>query len=398
MAQLAEAEGGVSLHTEAQSIRDWKSVCDHIIKRASGITVETDQFLKLFHALTQTYKQYRDMCDNMRTIITTQKEYIEVPDYHETAIHQGCDLIQQCIDTMYNAYNELFERLVDVCNDTISKQEEWNAFVNDIVPYTQDTQQLYLEKENELQTTMHVYMQAAEHNDRGFFIVAKQYQKQLLEFQKTLKTSTDSMQDVISKVQSIENEKKEFETSIERDFIERVLTKQAEIQNVFGCCLQKLESLNGANAWDILTSKLGLYKEDGSTIFEDPVPNKAGALIKSWMERDMEMTANIRLGSQSSLEMFMIVTRWGFVQIYKDSNDIQPNCEFYLYDYKVNIPNQMSLMDDELTTRLSVRQHQTFAPLRGLTPNYVITFQELEAKNTFDGLITEFQATHAPQT
>ena len=86
MAQLAEASGGVTLHTEAKSIRDWRSVCDHIISRCGGISTETAEFLKLFQALTETYKQYRDMCDNMRNIITTQKEYVEVPDYHETYV------------------------------------------------------------------------------------------------------------------------------------------------------------------------------------------------------------------------------------------------------------------------------------------------------------------------
>ena len=79
-------EGPVTLHSEAQSIRDWRSVCDHIVKRCGGIATETAEFLKLFQALTETYKQYRDMCDNMRNIITTQKEYAEVPDYHETYV------------------------------------------------------------------------------------------------------------------------------------------------------------------------------------------------------------------------------------------------------------------------------------------------------------------------
>lgn len=397
---MAKVEGPVTLHTEAQSIRDWRSVCDHIIQRCGGITTETQEFLKLFQALTETYKQYRDMCDNMRSIITTQKEYVQVPDYHETAIHQGCDIVQKCLDTMYNCYNELFEKLTDVCNEIITKQLEWNEFVNQVIPYTQQTKESYLEKENELQKCMNIYMQAAEHNDRGFFIVAKKYQKKLLEFQKILKTSTDSMQDVISKVQFTENDKKEFETEIERDFIERVLDQQSVIQNIFNSSLKELENLSGENAWDVLTAKLNLYKQDGSTIFEDPVPNKAGALIKSWMERDMEMTANIKLNNQGSFIMYMIVTRWGFVQIYKDRDDITPNAEFYVYDYKIEQGKggKLGMIDDELTTRLSIRQHQTFAPLRGLTPNYLIVFQDQDTKLKFEDLVGEFQVTHAPQT
>ena len=94
-------EGPVTLHSEAQPIQDWRSVCDHIIKRCGGISAETAEFLKLFQSLTETYKQYRNMCDNMRDIIMTQKEYVEVPDYHETAIHKGCDIVQKCLDTMY---------------------------------------------------------------------------------------------------------------------------------------------------------------------------------------------------------------------------------------------------------------------------------------------------------
>lgn len=397
-------EGPVTLHSEAQSIQDWRSVCDHIIKRCGGISTETAEFLKLFQALTETYKQYRNMCDNMRNIIMTQKEYVEVPDYHETAIHQGCDIVQKCLDTMYNCYNELFERLTDVCNEIITKQSEWQSFADEVIPYTENTKQSYLNKENELQTCMHIYMQAAEHNDRGFFIVAKQYQKKLLEFQQILKTSTDSMQDVISKVQFTENDKKEFETKIEREFIDRVLTQQSTIQNVFSSSLTELENLSGENAWNVLTAKLRLYKEDGSTIFEDPVPNKAGALIKSWMERDMEMTANVSLNNQiSSSQMYMIVTRWGFVQIYNNKDDITPNAEFYVYDYKVDKPTRTSnnfspRMNDELSTRLIIRQHQTFAPLKGLISSYLITFQDCKTKDKFEHLVGEFQSTHAPQT
>ena len=97
---------GVSLHTEAESIRDWESVCDHIAKRLYGITNETQEFLKLFQSLTETYKQYRDMCHDMRTTITTQKEYIEVPDYHETYVFLShysffCKLQLFCTIRMY---------------------------------------------------------------------------------------------------------------------------------------------------------------------------------------------------------------------------------------------------------------------------------------------------------
>ena len=50
MAQTVVTEGPVTLHTEAQSIRDWRSVCDHIIQRCGGITTETQELLKLFQA------------------------------------------------------------------------------------------------------------------------------------------------------------------------------------------------------------------------------------------------------------------------------------------------------------------------------------------------------------
>ena len=128
-------------------------------------------------------------------------------------------------------------------------------------------------------------------------------------------------------------------------------------------------------------------------LFQDPIPNKAGALIKSWMERDMEMTANIRLNNQISSDMYMIVTRWGFVQIYKNRDDITPNAEFYVYDYKV-----VNTINDQLTTKLMIRQHQTFAPLRGLVSNYVILFQDVDTKDKFEDLVGQFQSTHAPQT
>ena len=63
-----------------------------------------------------------------------------------SAIHQGCDLVQKCLDTMYNSYNELFERLTDVCNDIITKQSEWELFINEVIPFTEDTKQGYLAK------------------------------------------------------------------------------------------------------------------------------------------------------------------------------------------------------------------------------------------------------------
>ena len=399
MAQAAEAAGGVTIRTEAESIRDWGSVCEHVSKRARSFDSETTAFLKLFESLAETYRQYRDMCETMRGTITTQKEYVEVPDYHETAIHKGCGLIQKCLDAMFVAYNELYEHLVAVCERVAKKQSECATFVEQIVPFVDSTKALYLSKESELQTTMHVYMQAAEHNDRGFFIVAKEYQKKLLEFQQILKSSTDSMQDAILKVQTLEKEKKEFESGIERGFIEAVLSQQTQTQSVFQASLQELERLCGENAWQVLTDKLQLYKEDGSTIFDDPVPNKAGALIKSWMERDMEMTCPVARNSACFTGNCMIVTRWGFVQIYKDTNDIQPSSEFYIYDYRIVPAAQQTAADaDALTTNLAVRQHQTFAPLKGLVANYAITFQDQETKLNFERLVEEFKQTHAPQT
>ena len=199
--------------------------------------------------------------------------------------------------------------------------------------------------------------------------------------------------------------KKEFETQIQRVFIESVLTQQAAIKDAFGSSLKELQQLNGKNAWKLLTKKLKLYKDASGkkTIFEDPVPNKAGALIKSWMERDIEMTASVKVNNQSmsGMAMKMIVTRWGFVQIYNFRNDIEPQAEFYVYDYQIE-PDYLHkfghAMDAELTTRLIVRQHQTWAPLEGLTMHYDICFEEEETKKKFEKLVGEFQATHAPQT
>ena len=367
--------------------------------------MESGEFLKLFEALTATYREYEEMADKMKGIITTQVEYVEVPDYQQTAIHRGCSLVQSCLEQMHSAYSELHEYLIGVCRQIKAKEQEWAQFVDEIVPYTQSTKEHYLAKEQALKESMDAYMRAAEHNDRSFFVVARDYQRTLLEFQKVLKSSTDSMQAVIKRVQSVENEKKEFETQIQRVFIESVLTQQAAIKDAFGSSLKELQQLNGKNAWKLLTKKLKLYKDASGkkTIFEDPVPNKAGALIKSWMERDIEMTASVKVNNQSmsGMAMKMIVTRWGFVQIYNFRNDIEPQAEFYVYDYQIE-PDYLHkfghAMDAELTTRLIVRQHQTWAPLEGLTMHYDICFEEEETKRKFEKLVGEFQATHAPQT
>lgn len=158
--------------------------------------------------------------------------------------------------------------------------------------------------------------------------------------------------------------------------------------------MKELHGLNGKNAWKLLTEKLKLYKADGKTIFDEAVPNKAGALIKSWMERDLEMSAMVKLNGAT---MKMVVTRWGFVQIYNDNDDMEPVAEFYVYDYCIDqeFPNENK---KEMSTRLSVRQHQTWAPLAGLTMHYDIAFHDLNGKTKFEHLVGEFQATHAPQT
>ena len=266
----------------------------------------------------------------------------------------------------------------------------WSKFAEETIPFVQQVRDTYLAKEVELQGTMHVYMQAAEHNDRGFFIVAKEYQKKLIDFQGILKTSTTQMNDAITKLQSIEGEQREFENELERSFIDSVLTHQNVTKTTLQNALSELENLSGENAWDVLVDKLRLHKADGTTIFEDPVPNKAGALIKSWMERDMELTCNIALDGGPT-DMVMIVTRWGFVQIYKDRNDMQPSNEFYIYDYRIT-----GRVGPTIT--LTVRQHQTFAPLTGLTPDYSITFEDDADEDKFEALVGDFQQTHAPQT
>ena len=223
-----------SLHTEAQSIRDWESVCDHVIKRSNGITMENEELLQLFCALASTFGEYEQMADKMRQILTTQRDYIEVPDYQQTAIHRGCGLVQDCLERMHSAYTELHEYLNEVCQQITGKQQEWKQFVDEIVPFTQSVKEKYLTKEQQLHNAMTAYMQAAEVNDRCFFVVAREYQRTLLDFQKILKKSTDSMQDVIRRVQSVENEKKEFESRIQRHFIDSVLNQQALIKQTFG--------------------------------------------------------------------------------------------------------------------------------------------------------------------
>merc|ERR1712096_253639 len=111
----------------------------------------------------------------------------------------------------------------------------------------------------------------------------------------------------------------------------------------------------------------------------------------------MEMTCPIALNSAAFTGNCMIVTRWGFVQIYNDTNDIQPSSEFYIYDYRI-VPAGKHTSAAALTTNLAVRQHQTFAPLKGLVAKYAITFQDQETKHNFERLVEEFKQTHAPQT
>ena len=76
----------VSLHTEAKSIKDWEAVCMHVCDRSESMMSETKAFLRLFDGLMQTYQKYRDMTQEMRNAIATNKDYIDVPDYHETYV------------------------------------------------------------------------------------------------------------------------------------------------------------------------------------------------------------------------------------------------------------------------------------------------------------------------
>lgn len=207
------------------------------------------------------------------------------------------------------------------------------------------------------------------------------------------------MQDIVHQVQTIEQDKKEFERELEREFIEQVLSNDSTIKTVLNSALSKMNELSGEETWNILAQKLNLYKDDETTVFVDPIPNKAGALIKSWMQRDMEMNCEIRInGISGSSPMYMIVTRWGFVQIFETLEEIMPVCQFYIYDYEIvqHGANRGNL--DGLLLRLQVRQHRTFAPLKGIAHNYNLMFSEKSDLEKFIEVMNEFQQTQAPQT
>ena len=294
---------------------------------------------------------------------------------------------------MSNKYHNVFKRLTEMVDESGIKYEEWGQFSDNIVPTIEHIRDEYLKHENELQKTMEIYMESAENNDRGFFIVARHYQKQLYSFQKIVKTSTDQMKDIINKIKKIEMDKRQFEMSLEKEFIDMVIEYQKSFQLLFNESINELEQLNGKNAWEILSTKLNLFKNDGTTIFEDPVPNKAGALIKSWLEKDMEMSANVSIKTFGD-NMFLIVTRWGFVQIYQNQKALSPKIEFYIYDYDIIKDDN----NDELITKLYVRHHRSFAPQENIPNGFIIRFENNEAKIQFEKLMNEFQQTHAPQT
>lgn len=86
MSVAASENAAVSLHTEAKSIKDWEAVCMHVCDRAESMMSETQAFSRLFDGLMKTYQQYRDMTQSMRNAIATNKDYIDVPDYHETYV------------------------------------------------------------------------------------------------------------------------------------------------------------------------------------------------------------------------------------------------------------------------------------------------------------------------
>lgn len=349
---------------------------------------------------------------------------------------------------MAHCYDELYKELEQMNKEIIEMDESVAKFSEKIIPQTHNEKQFYLQKENELQNIMQIYMKAAESNHPAFFIIARRYRAQLLEFQHIVKRSTDSLHDIIDKVQTKEHEKRQFEIAKQKQFVERILTIQTQIKAVFNSSMEKIQNINGKDAWDTLVEKLGIYnvspallnddndnqydpdevdevdetdatkseaetKNDDAThdqsvskseqqrkltIFDEPVPNTAGALIRSWLQRDMEMSAFVDVSGVGST-LYMVVTRWGFVQMFKHKDDISAAQEFYLYDYDVDVKHT-HMTDAENITQvyLCVRQHRTFAPIKNVNAKYNITFQSQEACAKFVELLKQFQASHAPQT
>ena len=83
----------------------------------------------------------------------------------------------------------------------------------------------------------------------------------------------------------------------------------------FNKALGVIKDLNGKDIWEQLVERLQMINSDGTTIFDKPVPSKASALIKSWLDLDVEMSADVQTNSGKYL---MILTRWGFAQLFRD--------------------------------------------------------------------------------
>ncbi len=73
------------------------------------------------------------------------------------------------------------------------------------------------------------------------------------------------------------------------------------------------------------------------------------------MERDVEMQCSVNVVGQSTA-LTMVVTRWGFVQCFKDNQSEKAALAWYIYDYSLD----GAAMDD-LTAVLLPRQHTHFA-------------------------------------
>ena len=84
MAETKVASNAINLHTEAHAVQDWSSLADYILNRCNHMQSESQQLVNVFETLKETYGKYCEMTRHIKESISTQKDYENVPDYHET--------------------------------------------------------------------------------------------------------------------------------------------------------------------------------------------------------------------------------------------------------------------------------------------------------------------------
>lgn len=384
----------VNIYTEADAVQDFKEIANHVIDRANGMRNEIQEFGKLFGVLETTYSQYRKLADDLRDTIVVQNEYDGVPDYHNTAIHKGCASVASALEVMGACHENIASKVSNLTAEISTKIDEIEDFAAVIIPESEHIRDGYANAETELQEHMDKYMKAAEANHPAFFIIARKYRENLVSFHQMLKFATANLQDILRRTKEVEQIKRDFEKKVEQMFVEEVLKNQDQIRAAFNNSLAEMKELSGIDAWEVLASKLRIFKDDkGTTIFDDPVPNKSAALIQLWMERDTEMTARAMIDRVGRV-CDMVVTRWGFVQFYNNVNEEGTVCEFYIYDY-VTEPTPET---GDFRVVLKTRIHESFAPAPNGATTHTVKFEREESKDIFVKLVEKFQLTHGAQT